>query len=92
MRIHPVFHVSLLEHTDSLPPLVTVGREEEYSVDDVLDSRVHGRRRMLQYHVKWTGIDNPTWEMAKGVNGLQAIERFHALYPGETRPLTVPPA
>ena len=62
VRLHPVFHVSLLEHAsdDPLPgqqspppPAVIVDGQEEWEVERVLDSRLYHRR--LQYLVKWRG-------------------------------------
>ena len=44
-------------------------------------------RKHLQYLVKWVGYDQPTWEWAEDVNGLQAIERFHERYPDKPGPL-----
>jgi hypothetical protein len=62
--IHPVFHIDLLtpyketimhgpNFTQPTPELVD--GEEEYSVEKILDSRHFGRRRQLQYLVKWEG-------------------------------------
>jgi hypothetical protein len=62
--IHPVFHIDLLtpyretimhgpNYQRPLPDLVD--GEEEYSVEKILDSRKFGRRRRLQYLVKWEG-------------------------------------
>jgi hypothetical protein len=62
--IHPVFHIDLLtpyketithgpNYQRPLPDLVN--GEEEYSVEKILDSRLFGRRRCLQYLVKWEG-------------------------------------
>jgi hypothetical protein len=96
MQIHPVFHVSLLEHAADNPypghripppPPVEVDGEEEYLVDEILDSRLFGRWKKLQYLVKWTGYDRPEWEDARNVNGLQALDRFHALYRDKPGPL-----
>jgi hypothetical protein len=62
--IHPVFHINLLtpykETTMHSPnftrptPELSDG-EEEYSVEKILDSQRFGRRRRLQYLVKWEG-------------------------------------
>ena len=100
MQVHPVFHVSLHEHAADdpvpgqrveLPPPVVVDGEEEYRVDEVLDSREYGRWKKLQYLVKWSGYDRPTWEAAENVDGLQALDCFHALYPGKPGLLLRPP-
>ena len=77
MRIHPVFHVSLLRPTadDPLPgqnqdppPPVEVDGLEEWLVEDIVDSRWERRGRggpRLKYMVKWTGYDQPTEEPAE---------------------------
>jgi hypothetical protein len=63
-NIHPVFHIDLLtlyretimhgpNFTRPTPELID--GEEEYSVEKILDSRHFGRRRCLQYLVKWEG-------------------------------------
>jgi hypothetical protein len=62
--IHPMFHINLLtpyqettmhgpNYQRPVPDLVD--REEEYSVEKILDSRKFGRRQRLQYLVKWEG-------------------------------------
>jgi hypothetical protein len=62
--IHPMFHIDLLtpyretimhgpNFTRPTPELID--GEEEYSVEKILDSRWFGRRRQLQYLVKWEG-------------------------------------
>jgi hypothetical protein len=62
--IHPMFHIDLLtpyretithgpNYNRPVPDLVD--GEEEYSVEKILDSRKFGRRRRLQYLVKWEG-------------------------------------
>jgi hypothetical protein len=94
MKIHPVRHVSELEPAanDAFPgqripppPPVEVDGEQEWEVDEVLDSRT--RYRKLQYLIKWTGYDQPDWEDARMVNGLQAIDVFHHRYPDKPGPL-----
>ena len=66
---------------------MVVDGDEEYHVAEILDSRIFGRWRKLQYLVRWVGYDRPTREDATGIEGLQAIDRFHALYPGKPGPL-----
>jgi hypothetical protein len=67
MKIHPVFHVSKLDPcaTDPLPghvpppaPPVVVEGEEEWELDEILDSRLRYKR--LQYLCSWKGYDAPT--------------------------------
>jgi len=94
VRIHRVQPVSLLDPVveDPLegqvvlpPPPVEVDGEEEYQVSSVEDSRVY--RSQLQYLIRWTGYDSLTWEPAKFVDGLQAVDEFHKRYPGKPGPL-----
>ena len=94
VRLHPVFHVSLLEHAAGYPfpgqvqpppPAVIVGGEEEYEVEGILDSRFHYRR--FQYLVMWIGYDHATW---KPVGDLEhtadLVREFHRLWPDRPRP------
>jgi len=99
MRIHPVFHISLLEPvgTDPLrgqthppPPPVIVDNQEEWEVDEVLDSR--RRYGKLEYLVRWLGYDPPTWEPSKFLEHAPVVvHKFHELYPSKPRPRRLPP-
>ena len=62
--IHPVFHIDLLTpYRETIthganylrPPPDLVDNEEEYEVEKILDSWLFGRRKRLQYLVKWAG-------------------------------------
>jgi hypothetical protein len=53
-RVHPVFHVSVLQkhHPDPIeqqhqktPALVEVNRDAEWEVEEILDCRKRGKRR-----------------------------------------------
>ena len=67
------------------PVIVDEEGHEEWHLEEVLDSRIH--RRRLQYLVKWVGYDWPDWEPTKGVNKLEAVDRFHQCYLEKPRPL-----
>jgi len=45
------------------------------------------KHRRLEYLVKWAGYEEPTWELARDVNRLQAVDEFHGKYPGKPGPL-----
>jgi transposase InsO family protein len=94
MRVHPVFHVSLLESArrrnepDTIPPPpVIVDGVEEFEVDEILDSRIeHGQ---LRYLVRWAGCDESdnSWEDADNVAGAPDLVReFHEAYPSRPAP------
>jgi hypothetical protein len=87
IKIHPVFDVSLLEAAanDPLPeqmvavlPLIEVNREQEWLMEDVLDSEIFGRWNKLHYQIKWRGYADQSWEPAEGINGLPVIDKFHS--------------
>ena len=93
MKIHPVFHVSLLEpvaqnpHDGQIPPPappVEVEGEEEWEVESILDSRFF--RRRLQYLVKWAGHDAPSWNEEKDITHCEDLLReYHQLRPTKPR-------
>ena len=67
MRIHPVFHISLLEPAprNAVPGPIHLDEETqqpEYEVDKVLDNKMVGRRR--HYLIHWKGYQHSedTWE------------------------------
>lgn len=86
MKIHPVFHVSLLEpksketfanQKQEPPQPIEVDGEQHYEVEKILDSRIH--RGRLQYLVSWLGYDESerSWEPISHLNGCrELIEEF----------------
>ena len=97
VQLHPVFHVSLLEHAaDNLypgqiappPPPIIVDGEEEWEVETIMASRLHYNR--LQYLVKWKGYDAPTWQPATDLaHSSDLVRQFHQLWPDRPRPATL---
>jgi Chromo (CHRromatin Organisation MOdifier) domain len=87
-RLHPVFHASLLspyketeEHGLNFlePPPDIIEGEEEYEVEQVLDSRHSGRKKQLQYLLKWKGYSevHNSWGPADQVHATELIEDYH---------------
>lgn len=94
MKIHPVFHISLLKPVGNnsqpgqiipQPPPVVVAGENEYSIDEILDSRFHWKK--LEYLVMWTGYNAPTWEPVDNMehDTTTAINTLHSLFPLKLR-------
>jgi len=93
LRIHNVFHVSLLERycedtivgrRHTIPSLiVTPDGDLEYEVQQILDSRFFGRWKKLQYLVSWTryGPEENSSEPASNLkNALDIVAEFHMLH------------
>lgn len=95
MKIHPVFHVSMLEPvaSDPLPgqkqvppPPVIVDGELEFQVDEILDAKRTRNPDQPMYLVKWTGESQLTWEPYDNVKDLEAFDKFITKYPEKPRP------
>ena len=98
-KIHPVFNEALLmpykpptypqqQQPQPAPPVIVEG-DEEYEVDEILDSRM--RNSKLQYLVRWK--DYPacidwTWEPESNItHAPEAIKDFHTKNPSAPRRL-----
>jgi len=96
LRIHNVFHVSLLDKysppvTGQLPeeplPILANDGNEEWEVERILDSR--RRYRKIQYLVQWAGYAyiRVSWEPAKNLeNCAELVAQFHAENPQKLKP------
>ena len=90
--IHNVFHAGLLSpyrETEQYganfprPPPDVIDGEEEYEVEAIRNHRHFGKRRTLQYLIKWKGYpeaDN-TWENHGNVFADQLIRQYHQTHP-----------
>ncbi|KAH8146071.1 uncharacterized protein LAJ45_09993 [Morchella importuna] len=94
MKIHPVFHVSLLSpeagnplpgQQQSPPPPVEIEGEEEWEVEDIVDSRK--RRGGFEYLVRYTGYDDASWQPLSDLeHSPDIVRRFHERYPQKPNP------
>ena len=66
------------------PPLLVEGNEE-YEVEEILDSRMHYNR--LEYLIKWKGYNagHNSWAVYRDVHALDAIAEFHRQHPSAPR-------
>ena len=97
MKIHPVFHVSLLrkynenpeefsERRQVPPPPVVIDDQREFEVERILDKRE--RRRRVEYLVKWKGYElyDATWEPLKNLtNAQETVRDFEEILTGAVR-------
>ena len=87
--IHDVFHVSLLEpyvsdgrSAPELPPPIEVAGEEEYELEEILQSAY--RYNAFCYQVKYKGYsaEESEWLPAENLeNAPDMVCEFHAVYP-----------
>ena len=67
-----------------LPPLLPeiIDREEEWVMEEILDSKVINRK--LRYLVKWEGygIEHNSWEPRENVHAPDLVTEFHQKHPG----------
>lgn len=97
MKVHLVFHTTWLrpaasdplprQHHDPPLPIVVQG-EEEWFIDETVDSRKNKRKKnQLEYKVKYTGYDEATQQLASDVQSAQeALQDFHRKYPSKPKP------
>jgi hypothetical protein len=105
MRIHPYFHVSLLEpyveghpgqHQDPAPAVIVDG-EPEYHVESILDSRLDpddpdpSNPDNYQYLVKWLNFPatSNSWEPYENLHDVQAFRAFKRKHPRHLFPRPV---
>ncbi|THC87561.1 hypothetical protein EYZ11_012993 [Aspergillus tanneri] len=80
-RLHPVFHVSLLEPYHerpgqwSRPPPIPINGEEEWEVDQILEEK-RDKSGNISYLVRWKGYppDDDTWEPRSHVEDTEALD------------------
>ena len=86
LKVHPVFHVSLLKPVKKSPPEFEARIEpppppvesegtQEFEVEAVLDKQLRGRWKSPFYLIKWKGYDasDSTWEPLRNLNNAREL-------------------
>ena len=93
--LHPVFPVVKLtiapedpipgRRPRPPPPPVIVNGEQEWEVEEIINSRLF--RNRFEYRVKWKGygIEEASWEPKENVNAPRLVAKFHREHPGAPR-------
>ena len=93
--IHPVFNVikltlapeDLIEGRRTMPPPLPeiIDGEEEWVVEEILDSRMMNRK--LCYLVKWKdfAVEHNSWEPWDNIHAPDLIAEFYWKHPGAAR-------
>ena len=98
MRIHLVFHVDLLtryRETEAhgpnyeKPPPEIIEGEPEWEVEKIINSRLHGRYKKLQFLVRWKGFppSEDSWVPESDLSAPELIEDFYATHSHAPRQL-----
>ena len=96
IKIHPVFHVSLLKlvtpgtRLSNPPSAIKVDDHVEFEVHRILDSKRVGAH--FYYLVDWKGFgpEERSWEPLSNVhNSAKLVYRFHVQHPTKPKPIPV---
>src|SRR5271155_2238712 len=94
-RLHPVFNVVKLmpapsdpilgRHPQPRPPPEIINGEEEWIIEEILDSKMVNRK--LWYLIKWEGFgtEHNSWEPWNDVHAPELIMEFYQKHPGAAR-------
>jgi len=94
MAIHNTIHICRLEpyqdnrfpsQIKELPPPIQIEGEDEYELDEIIDSRLHYNK--LQYRAKWKGYlpehDKVSYPAENFNHAEHTVQRFHRCNPGK---------
>ena len=92
--LHPYKETAIHGPNFPEPPPDLVEGQEEWEVDNVLASRRFGRKKALQYLVKWKGFSEAhnSWEPKRNLgNADQLVKEFHDKNPRAIRRMVINP-
>jgi len=84
--LEPVLENNIPGRIKNPPPPIILDNQEEYEIENIIDSRVVYNKQ--EYLVDWKGynISDRTWEPKENLgNSQELIERFHKRYPDKPR-------
>jgi hypothetical protein len=99
-KIHNMFHASLLTpyvetklqgpNYPEPPPDISEG-DPEFEVEQIVGARRVGKRKMLQYKVRWKGYSpaHDSWEPASQVHAPNLIKKFQKIRPSGKKNATI---
>jgi chromodomain-containing protein len=80
MKIHPIFHVSLLEKTESSETTENLEAydEQEYEAEKVIDKRL--KKGEVEYLINWKGYESSdnSWEKVTNLFCPEKIQEFES--------------
>ena len=86
-RLHPVFHISLLEPAPSDVPnskeeVQPENELQEYEVEEIMDTRTT-KEGQQEYLIKWRNFDHTenTWEPTENLNCSELLDEFQRRHP-----------
>jgi hypothetical protein len=80
MKIHPIFHISLLDKTENNETTENIeALDEEFEVEKIIDKRV--RNGKTEYRVRWAeyGSDADTWEPTTHLHCPEKVQEFESI-------------
>ena len=92
--LEPTFPNEILNHVQSLPPLVDIEGELEYEISEIVDSKIDKRRSCkLLYLVCWLGYENTDEELSwlpamELKHADELISNFHSAYLQKPSPIS----
>jgi hypothetical protein len=97
MKIHPTFHVSLLQpskhdpigrQVPEPPPVYVENDEGPYFIDSIDDMRWNGMKRQFELLIKWEGYETRTWEPYDTIktDAPEGVKEFHEDHPSRPAP------